>query len=142
MILTPHLPRSDSASAVHGTRANAERRRQVADELYQALVSGHCSFWDEIHTLFLLRDMTRQDMRELVRRGLQDERGNYRALLTLFGMPQGDCKRFLNFLTTHDCSVDYRLFAARSDEEPPQRSPRRCSRPASRKRGPDDTVEP
>jgi len=87
-----------------------ERRRQVADELYNALVTAGYSFWDHIYPLFLSRDITRHDMRELVRRGLATTRGNYRALLKLFGMPPGDYKRFLNFLAAHDCRADFREF--------------------------------
>jgi transcriptional regulator with PAS, ATPase and Fis domain len=87
-----------------------ERRRQVADELYNALITAGYSFWDHIYPLFLSRDITRHDMRELVRRGLATTRGNYRALLKLFGMPPGDYKRFLNFLAAHDCRADFREF--------------------------------
>jgi transcriptional regulator with PAS, ATPase and Fis domain len=87
-----------------------ERRRQVADELYNAIVTGGYSFWDHIYPLFLSRDITRNDMRELVRRGLATTRGNYRSLLKLFGMSNGDYKRFLNFLAAHDCRADFREF--------------------------------
>ncbi len=87
-----------------------ERRRQVADELYSAIVTAGYSFWDHIYPLFLSRDITRHDMRELVRRGLATTRGNYRALLKLFGMAPGDYKRFLNFLAAHDCRADFREF--------------------------------
>jgi transcriptional regulator with PAS, ATPase and Fis domain len=90
--------------------ASRERRRQLADELYANLLNGSFSFWDHVHTLFLNRDLTRHDLRELVRRGLAATNGNYRALLKLFGMEEKDYKRFLNFLATHDCSVDYRVF--------------------------------
>jgi transcriptional regulator with PAS, ATPase and Fis domain len=101
-----------------------ERRRQVADELYQAIVQGGYSFWDHIHPLFLNRDITRHDMRELVRRGMTACRGNYRTLLQLFGIPDGDYKRFLNFLATHDCRVDYREFRnADTPAPPPIRQP-------------------
>jgi transcriptional regulator with PAS, ATPase and Fis domain len=87
-----------------------ERRRQVADELYQALVHGGYSFWEHIHPLFLNRDITRHDIRELVRRGLSASRGSYRTLLQLFGIPPTDYKRFMNFLATHDCRADFREF--------------------------------
>jgi hypothetical protein len=60
--------------------------------------------------LFLARDITRHDMRELVRRGLTVTRGNYRAMLKLFGMSPADYKRFLNFLASHDCRADFREF--------------------------------
>jgi len=87
-----------------------ERRHQVADELYTAIVTSGYSFWDHIYPLFLSRDITRHDMRELVRRGLATTRGNYRALLKLFGMSHRDYKRFLNFLAAHDCRADFREF--------------------------------
>jgi transcriptional regulator with PAS, ATPase and Fis domain len=87
-----------------------ERRKQVADELYQALVHGGYSFWEHIHPLFLNRDITRHDIRELVRRGLTSSRGNYRTLLQLFGIDAGDYKRFMNFLATHECRADFREF--------------------------------
>jgi transcriptional regulator with PAS, ATPase and Fis domain len=92
------------------TVAAHERRRQIADDLYQAVVSGGYSFWDHIYPLFLGRDITREDMRELFRRGLTTTRGNYRALLQLFRIPKSDYKRLLNFLRAHDCAVDYREF--------------------------------
>jgi transcriptional regulator with PAS, ATPase and Fis domain len=95
-----------------------ERRRQLADDLYQAIVSGGYSFWDHIHPLFLDRDITRHDVRELLRRGLQTTRGNYRSLLQLFRIPKTDYKRFLNFLAAHDCGVDYREFRNASPDAP------------------------
>ena len=104
-----HLPETvRSSQAV--LRPGQERRRQVADELYQAIVSGGYSFWEHIHPLFLERDITRHDIRELVRRGLSVSRGNYRSLLRLFGIPESDYKRFMNFLSTHDCRAEFREF--------------------------------
>ena len=91
-----------------------ERRRQLAHELYDALVSGHYKFWDDIHVLFLSRDMTRHDLRQLVRRGLTMTHGNYRVLLSVFGMPPSDYKRFMNFLAAHSCVVDFHEFRAGS----------------------------
>jgi len=99
-----------------------ERRAQVSDELYAALVGGGYSFWDHIYPLFLSRDITRHDMRELVKRGLSTTRGNYRALLKLFGMSSQDYKRFLNFLAAHQCGADFREFRHGTVE--PKRPPR------------------
>lgn len=87
-----------------------DRRSRTADELYEALVGAGYSFWDHVHPLFLSRDITRHDLRELVRLGLTNARGSYRAMLTLFGIESNDYKRFLNFLAAHDCVVDFRLF--------------------------------
>ena len=87
-----------------------ERRRQVADQLFDALVQGQYSFWDHVHPMFLERDLTRYNVRALVSRGLQETNGNYRAVLRLFGMPDSDYHRFHNFLTAHACKVDFRNY--------------------------------
>jgi len=104
-----HLPPAVQAAA-DALVPMRERRKQVSDELYTALVSGGYSFWEHIHPLFLARDITRHDMRCLVRKGLATTRGNYRALLRLFGIGTKDYKRFLNFLAAHECTVDFREF--------------------------------
>jgi transcriptional regulator with PAS, ATPase and Fis domain len=102
----PETLRSAGASMV----PTRERRRQISEDLFQALVQGHYSFWDHVHPLFLERDLTRHDIRELVARGLSTTKGNYRALLKLFGMDAGDYYRFHNFLTAHGCKVDFRTY--------------------------------
>jgi transcriptional regulator with GAF, ATPase, and Fis domain len=103
-------------------RPTRERRAQVADELYSGLVNSGYSFWDHVYPLFLSRDITRHDMRELVRKGLSTTRGNYRALLKLFGMSSQEYKRFLNFLAAHDCGADFRAFrhGTAEAERPPR----------------------
>ena len=106
-IQAEHLPpsiqaASDRIVAVH------ERRRQASDDLFKALVHDGYSFWEHIYPLFLGRNLTRHDLRVLVRRGLNVTGGSYRQLLKLFGIPARDYKRFLNFLATHHCSVDIR----------------------------------
>jgi len=121
MIDVGHLPRSVRAAG-ESLLPTRERRRQVADDLYDALVSGGYSFWEHIHPIFLARDITRHDVRELVVRGLRTTHGNYRSLLRLFGIQPQDYKRFHNFLMTHGCKVDYRPFRQGTPE--PARAPR------------------
>jgi DNA-binding NtrC family response regulator len=104
-------PAIRSADPAHITPTR-ERRKQVADELFAGLQSGTYQFWVHVHALFLNRDITRHDLRELVQRGLAATGGNYRAVLRLFGMPDQDYKRFLNFLAAHQCAVDFRPFRA------------------------------
>jgi transcriptional regulator with PAS, ATPase and Fis domain len=102
--------------------ATHERRRQVADQLFEALLSGHYSFWDHVHPMFIERDLTRHDIRELVKRGLAATNGNYRAVLKLFGMKESDYCRFHNFLNGHDCKLDFRVFRS-GHGEPAARPP-------------------
>lgn len=104
------LPPSLVAAATGMVTPARERRKQIADELFEALTTGRQGFWSYVQPLFLNRDITRHDLRGLVRRGLLATSGNYRAMLVLFGIDAADYKRFLNFLAAHDCSVDFREF--------------------------------
>ena len=134
VIEVQHLPpamRTPNRAALHVR----ERRRQLADDLYAELASGSFSFWDQVYRLFLSRDITRHDIRELVRKGLITTCGNYRALVKLFGMPEGDYKRFLNFIATHDCGVDARIYRGGKPEGPGAASGRSVSTKPSRSRG-------
>jgi transcriptional regulator with PAS, ATPase and Fis domain len=88
----------------------AKRHSAVADELYDGLVKHGLSFWQHVYPMFLSRDITRHDLRELVRRGLRESQGRYKSMLTLFGMPNNDYRRFMNFLAAHDCGVGVREF--------------------------------
>jgi transcriptional regulator with PAS, ATPase and Fis domain len=109
-VTVAQVPQTVRTSAQALLLPSRERRRQVSDDLYQALVSGNYSFWVHIHPLFLNRDITRHDIRELLRRGLSITRGSYRGLLELFRIPPEDYKRFMNFLTTHGSRADFREF--------------------------------
>jgi DNA-binding NtrC family response regulator len=104
------LPATVTAGSRREVHPRQDRRTSIADELYQALVQGKCSFWNDVHPLFTNRDLTRADLRQLIRRGLTATGGNYRALLELFGMGRQEYKRWMNFLAAHDCAVDYREF--------------------------------
>ena len=104
-----HLPLSIRPAHAVLTPVGA-RRRQIADELYDALVTHGASFWEHVYPMFLARDITRHDLRELVRLGLRQSRGRYKSMLELFGMSSGDYRRFMNFLAAHGCGVGVREF--------------------------------
>ena len=89
-------------------RPKRERRRTVVDELYERMMEHHESFWTTVHPLFMNRDVTRAHVREVVRRGLEEARGNYKIVARLFNMEARDYKRFLNFLSKHDCQVPFK----------------------------------
>jgi transcriptional regulator of acetoin/glycerol metabolism len=97
-------------SATHVLTPLDDRRHQMADDLYDSLVTQGASFWEHVYPAFLARDITRHDVRQLVRRGLRESRGRYKSLLKLFGMPSRDYRRFMNFLAAHDCGVEFREF--------------------------------
>ena len=87
-----------------------ERRRSTADELYRRLVEDHQSFWTTVYPLFMRRDISRDVMLEIVRRGLVDARGNYKVVTRLFNMPPEDYKKLINFLRKHECQPSFKEF--------------------------------
>ncbi len=85
-------------------------RGAATDRMYERMVAGRESFWTVVYEPFMSRDMTRDDLRALISRGLEQTRGSYRILVQLFNMSEGDYKRFLNFLRKHDCQMPFQRF--------------------------------
>jgi DNA-binding NtrC family response regulator len=106
--------------AVPGTSTH-ERRRQIGDDLFDSLVARRYGFWDHVRQVFLDREISKKDLRQLVRRGLAATNGNYRTMAHLFGLRDEDYKRLMNFLSAHDCVIDFRPFRsghAISEQQP------------------------
>jgi two-component system nitrogen regulation response regulator NtrX len=82
----------------------------TADALFQRMVEGGESFWSVIHAPFMERDLTRDDVRGVLCRGLEQTGGNYKMLVDLFNMKPDDYKRLLNFVRKHDCHVPFQRF--------------------------------
>jgi hypothetical protein len=78
--------------------------------LFERLITQGASFWSEAYEPFMARDLTRHEIRELVRLGLEHTRGNYKLLVTSFNMPPEDYKKFLNFLRKYQCHVPFQRF--------------------------------
>jgi transcriptional regulator with PAS, ATPase and Fis domain len=92
------------------SRPRRERRRTIADDLYKQLVDERQSFWTTVYPLYMQREISRSNMRDLVRKGLEEARGNYKIVARLFNMEQHEYKRFLNFLRKHDCQLPYKEY--------------------------------
>ena len=96
-----------------------EQTRACYDEvLFDRLTKHGDSFWTTVYEPFMARDLTRDDLRGLIRMGLEHTHGSYRLLLELFHMPATDYKRLLNFLRAYDCQMPnfhLRAISARAD---------------------------
>jgi len=75
----------------------------------EMVVNGK-SFWAVVRQQFMDRELTKNDVREIIKRGLQHTQGNYRKLIELFNLPTADYKRFLAFLYQHDCHLAFHPF--------------------------------
>ena len=105
-----HLPAEIKSRRDGSAMPAVERRRTIADELYSRLIEERQSFWSAVYPLYMRREITRSNVRDIVRRGLREARGNYKIVARLFNMEQGDYKRFLNFLRKHDCQVPFQEY--------------------------------
>jgi transcriptional regulator with PAS, ATPase and Fis domain len=90
--------------------ARRERRKGMADELYKRIIDQRESFWTVVYPLYMQREITRSSVRDLVRKGLKEARGNYKIVARMFNMEDSEYKRFLNFLRKHDCQVPFKEF--------------------------------
>jgi transcriptional regulator with GAF, ATPase, and Fis domain len=87
-----------------------ESRHTVVDDLYRRLVEQNESFWTAVYPLYMNRELTRTHVREIVRKGLIETRGNYRIVTELFNLDSKDYKKFLNFLRKHGCHLSFKEY--------------------------------
>ena len=109
-ILPEELPMEVRMHSNVSLRPKRERRRTVADDLYKRLIEERESFWAAVYPLYMEREITRGNVRDVVRKGLEEARGNYKIVARMFNMEQRDYKRFLNFLRKHDCQVPFKEY--------------------------------
>src|SRR5258706_8199209 len=103
------LPTELRATSAVGARPRRERRRTVVDDLLSKVNEGE-SFWTVVYPLYMNREITRSNVRDLLHRSLGEARGNYKIVLRLFNMQSSDYKRFLNFLRKHDCHLPFKEY--------------------------------
>jgi len=109
-ILPEELPMEVRMHSNVSLRPKRERRRTVADDLYKRLMEERESFWTAVYPLYMEREITKGNVRDLVRKGLEEARGNYKIVARMFNMESRDYKRFLNFLRKHDCQVPFKEY--------------------------------
>ena len=81
-----------------------------AESIVEDLVVGRLDFWRAVRDPFLKRDLSRVEVREIISTGLGACNGKYRRVVEYFNLPDRDYKRFLAFLSNHNCKVDFRRF--------------------------------
>ena len=62
-----------------------------------------------VYEPFMMRDLTRDDLRAIVRHGLNLTQGSYKGMAQMFNVP-ADYKRLLNFLRKYQCHLPIQEF--------------------------------
>jgi two-component system response regulator HydG len=99
-----------SAAPAIQTAPAPQATRPASDMLFERMVNGGESFWSCVYAPFMSRDLTRDDLRTVVRKGLERTSGNYKVMVELFNMPPDDYKRFLGFLRKYQCHMPFQQF--------------------------------
>jgi transcriptional regulator with PAS, ATPase and Fis domain len=110
MRLSSGTTRPEPAVVAPTTPAPASARWVAADASWDLMIGERVDFWSAVQAKFMDRELTKTDVREIVRRGLKDTGGSYRRLIELFNLPATDYKRFLAFLAQHDCHLPFHPF--------------------------------
>jgi hypothetical protein len=110
LVTLSDIPQEIRSTSLTSLRPRQERRRTVTDELYHRLRQDQESFWTAVYPLYMQREITRTHVRELVKKGLEEARGNYRLVAKLFNTEPKEYKKFLNFLRKHDCQLPFKEY--------------------------------
>jgi DNA-binding NtrC family response regulator len=94
------MPRDDRAS---GATRNDLPTGALA-RLFERFAAGE-DFWTVVYQPFKARELTRQDLVDLIDAGLRRTSGSYRELLGVFNLPPTQYKRFHAFLYQHNCNL-------------------------------------
>ena len=97
------------------------------DDCYHSMTVDGESFWTVVYEPFLKRDMTREAVRTLVRRGLEQTYGSYPLLAGVFNLPDEDYRKFMRFLHKHDCHMQIQQFRTIGAAVPPRKVASRVS---------------
>jgi transcriptional regulator with GAF, ATPase, and Fis domain len=68
---------------------------------WERMAQGGESFWEAVREPFMERELSRTDVREILKLGLAESRGSYKRLLCRIGLEPDDYLRFMDFLRHH-----------------------------------------
>ena len=109
-IVVSDLPKEVLGDWRTAAPASEKKAPVTPDQLYERMVVGGESFWSAVGEPFMSRDITREDLRGVITRGLEHTRGSYKQMLQAFNVPANDYKRLLSFLRKYGCHMPFQKF--------------------------------
>jgi transcriptional regulator with PAS, ATPase and Fis domain len=106
----PHELPLEVAVSTRNAMRGRHRPHTVVDDLMKQMTVDGVPFWHAVYPVFMSRDLTREDLREIVRRALEQSRGSYKLAAKLFNLHDDEYKRFLGFLRKHECHVAFQPY--------------------------------
>ena len=103
VITVAHLPR-EVLSMMPGSDRGSTPDSAVIEGLFARMVRNGESFWTAVYEPFMAHDLTREHVRMIIREGLRQTQGGYKAVAALFNVP-ADHRRLLSFLRKYGCHL-------------------------------------
>ena len=132
VIAAADLPREVLSMIPSGDGTRAKSAAVAIEELFKRMVQNGESFWTAVYAPFMARDLTRDDVRAIIREGLLRTRGGYKAVAALFNVA-ADHRRLVSFLRKYACHLP---------EYDPQATPEKGSNLLPTRRANGDTSIP
>jgi DNA-binding NtrC family response regulator len=114
--------------------------QRVIDNCFERMTIGGESFWTVVYQPFISRDLTREALRAILRRGLEQTHGSYPIVASLFNLANHDYRKFMRVLHKHDCHMPvqpFRMLRHHADPVPAghglDRAADRLSRPRAQR---------
>jgi transcriptional regulator with PAS, ATPase and Fis domain len=80
------------------------RRMDKIEQIRNSIKAGK-SFWETVKAPYLNRDLNRDEVKEIIKRGLDQSDGKYKNLLNLFNLEDNEYKKFMKFLNGNRLNV-------------------------------------
>jgi two-component system response regulator PilR (NtrC family) len=85
-------------------RRSFEQSTHKIEQIWDNIRAGK-SFWDVVKTPFLERDLNRDEVKEIIKRGLAQSGGKYKNLLELFNLKTNEYKKLMKFLNGNRLNI-------------------------------------
>ena len=66
--------------------------------LFNMMTQEGRSFWELVHKSYIKHEISREDLKKIIRLGLEKSGWSFKKLLRLFNIREEEYKKFLNFL--------------------------------------------
>ena len=104
-VVTPaDLPREVLSMSAAASEEGMASMHTAIDRSFSRMVRDGETFWTAVYEPFMARDLTRSDLRAIIKQGLSHTRGGYKTLAALFNIP-GEHRRLMTFLRKYDCHL-------------------------------------
>jgi DNA-binding NtrC family response regulator len=91
-------------------RLEVDLESDAAAAAVAAMLSGAKDFWEAVREPLRAREITKEQARSVLAEGLERTRGSYKKTAELFGLPEDEYGRFMDFLRFNDLKLDFRPF--------------------------------